>query len=65
MKIIEFWFKFHWSLFSVVQLTIFQITTWYQSGDKPLNEPMMAKFIDTYKHHSALMSRHLSYGIYF
>ena len=45
MKMLEFRFKFHWSLFTRVQLTIFQlwiqIMAWRRWGDKPLIEPMM------------------------
>ena len=32
---------------------LFQIMDWYWTDDKPLSEPMMAKFTDTYMHHSA------------
>ena len=33
-----------------------QIMAWRQTGDKPLSEPMMAQFNDTYMRHSASMS---------
>ena len=43
MKMFEFRWKFQWSLFLRVQLTIFQhwIMAWCRPGDKPLSEPMM------------------------
>ena len=34
---------------------LFQIMTWYQTGDKPLSEPMIASFTDVYVHVSAPM----------
>ena len=33
-----------------------QIMAWRQTGDKPLSEPMMTQFNDTYMRHSASMS---------
>ena len=36
-------------------LTLVQIMAWHRSGDKPLSEQMMAKFTDTYVHHSAFV----------
>ena len=33
-----------------------QVMAWRHPGDKPLSEPMMVKFTDAYKHHSASMS---------
>ena len=35
--------------------TLFQIMAWHRPGDKPLPEPMLSKFIDTYMRHSASM----------
>ena len=32
-----------------------QIMAWCRSGDKPLSEPMMVKFIDVYMRQSASM----------
>ena len=37
MKIVVFWWQFHWNLFPKVQLTIFQ----HWTGAKPLSEPMV------------------------
>ena len=33
-----------------------QLVFWYQTGDKPLPESMMAQFIDAYVHHSTSMN---------
>ena len=44
MKMLEFWWKFHWRLFLRVQLTIpalVQIMAWCRPGNKPLSEPML------------------------
>ena len=38
MKMFEFRFRFHWSLFLRVQCL-----AWHWPGDKPLSEPMMAR----------------------
>ena len=38
------------------KLALVQIMTWCLTVSKPLSEPMMAHFSDTYKHHSASMS---------
>ena len=45
MKMVEFRFKIHWSLFLRVQLTIFQIMAWRRPGDKPSSEPMMVSLL--------------------
>ena len=37
----------------MVQLTIFAGNTYRYTGHKPLSEPIMALFINTYKRHSA------------
>ena len=49
MKIYEFRVRFHWILFLMFKLAIFQpvipalvqIMAWYRSGDKPLSAPMI------------------------
>ena len=45
LKMFEFRLKFHWNLFPMVQLIIFQhwftIMAWRRSGNKPLSETMM------------------------
>ena len=56
MKMLEFWFKFHWSLFLRFELTILhtalvQIMAWRWLGDKPLSEPTMVWFTDAYMCH--------------
>ena len=48
MKMLEFRFIFHWSLFLRVQLTIFhpalvEIMAWRRAGYKPLSEPMTVR----------------------
>ena len=48
MKMLEFWLKFHWSLFPKVQLTIqalVQIMAWRQPGGKPLSEPVLVSLL--------------------
>ena len=35
---------------------LFQIMAWHRPGDKPLSEPIMVGFTDSYMHHSASMS---------
>ena len=49
----KFWLKFHWS---DNKSSLVLIMVWSQTGDKPLSEPMMAKFTDEYMHHLASMS---------
>ena len=56
MKSFIFWLKFHWNLFLRVQLTITQnwlyngiVNRWI--GDKPLSEPVLTRFNDTYMRH--------------
>ena len=53
-------YKFHWSLFPRVQLTIFQhldqIMAWRRPGDKPLSQPMMVSLLMPYMRRSASMS---------
>ena len=56
MKMLEFWFKFHWSLFLRFEFTILhtalvQIMAWRWLGDKPLSEPTMVWFTDAYMCH--------------
>ena len=45
----------HETMVSAVCLSIFflliQVMGWHQSGDKPLSEPKMVWFTDTYMHH--------------
>ena len=31
-----------------------QITAWYRTGDKPLSDPVMTQFLDSYMHRPAL-----------
>ena len=38
-----------------------QIMAWRRTGDKPLSEPMVTKFADTYIRHSASMSLYVIY----
>ena len=49
MEMYEFRLKFHWSLFPMVQLRIFQhwfpIMAWRRPGDKPLFGPMMVRLL--------------------
>ena len=37
-----------------------QMMAWCWTGDKPLSEPMMTQFSDTYMRHSASVSRYLA-----
>ena len=54
MKSFMFWLIFNWSLFLRFQLTISQhwfrwwIMTWCQIGNKPLSEPMLTQYTDSY-----------------
>ena len=51
----EFWLKFHWSLFPMVQLIIKQHwlrkMAWRRISDKPLSEPMLIQFTDSHMLH--------------
>ena len=65
VKMIDFWLKFHWSLFLRVWSTIFQhwFRQWlgtYRPGDKPLSESMMVCFTDTYIQYTSLGLNELS-----
>ena len=53
MKTVVFWFKYHWSLFQNVQLTIcmskmVHVMDFCWSGDTPLSEPMLTKVTEAY-----------------
>ena len=58
MKMLEFWLKFHWSLFLDVianKRALVQVMAWRQAiiinGDMPLSEPMLTQFTDRYMRH--------------
>ena len=44
--------------------TLVQIMAWRQTGDKPLSEPMMTTFTNTYIHHLASVSCHSAQGAF-
>ena len=54
LKIVQFWIKFHWSLFLRFLLTVLvQIMAWCQKGNKPLPPPMMRyklQYYNPFKH---------------
>ena len=49
MKMLEFWLKFHWSLFLRGPINnikaLVQIMAWRRPGDKPLSEPMLVSLL--------------------
>ena len=64
MKIVVFWLKFHWNMFSGSNWQYFsiQIMAWHWTGDKPLSEPMMAEFGNAYMHLSAWMIQKINHS---
>ena len=56
MKIVVFWFKFHWNMFLGAKIdnkaALVQIMSWHPTGDKPLPESLMASFRDAFLHYS-------------
>ena len=56
MKNFEFWLRFRWNLFLMVQLKITQhwfrfLMAWRRIGDKPLSEPMLTWLTDACMRH--------------
>ena len=60
MKVYEFWFQLHWSLFIGDPInnipTLVQIMAWRRPGDKPLFEPITVSLL-THICHSASMGK--------
>ena len=60
MKSFVSWFKFHLNLFLTFPIdnkwALVQVMAWRRIGDKPLHEPMLTQFTDTYMRHKGEMS---------
>ena len=54
VKSFVFWFKFHWFVPKGPidnKWALVQVMAWRRIGDKPLPEPMLIQFTDTYMRH--------------